>query len=153
MFRSQEGAAGWGWAGPREREWGQGMRQPGPGQRIMNKEHHSETPSLAGHAGGEAGWGWQATAAIRVVPVLPSQPVLIELARNQPPGQASKATERQCGKGSQELSFCTLKLPVAPELRRWLVAAQANGKAVSRAPVPLEFQACCRGPVQHSFQQ
>ena len=52
------------------------------------------------------------------------------------PGQVSKATERECGKGSRELSFCILKLPVAPELRRWLVAVQANGEGVSRATVP-----------------
>lgn len=57
------------------------------------------------------------------------------------PGQASEATEREGGKGSRELGFCILKLPVGPELRRWLVAVQANGGGVSRATVPLEFQA------------
>lgn len=31
------------------------------------------------------------------------------------------------------------------------MAAQANGEAVSRAPVPLEFQACCEAQFSTAF--
>lgn len=60
MFRSQEGGSRLG-AG-QDPERGSGVRARGSLAQgeVMNKEHHSETPSLAGHAG-EAGWGWQAT--------------------------------------------------------------------------------------------
>ena len=74
---TRRGPQAGGWAGPREREWGQGTSLA-QGE-VVNKKHHSETPSQAGHAG-EAGWRWQATVATWAIPVVSSQPGLIRTA-------------------------------------------------------------------------
>lgn len=83
----------------------------------MNKKHHSETPSQAGHAekqGGDGRQQWQLGDPSCVLPAQADK----NCHETSHPGQVSEATARECGKGSRELSFCTLKLPVAPELRR-----------------------------------